>query len=73
MIDQMLPDDAVPMTAFDADSTIHFQSKMKNAPVWFCSFVASNTREKNVSARTGAYERRMATAHETVRRRQMDI
>ena len=32
--------------AFDADSTTHFQSKMKNAPEWFCSFVASNTREK---------------------------
>jgi hypothetical protein len=32
--------------AFDADSTLHFQAKMKNAPEWFCSFVASNTREK---------------------------
>jgi len=45
-IDLVLPDDAVPVTAFDAGSTTHFQSKMKNAPVWFCSFVASNTREK---------------------------
>ena len=45
-IDLLLPDDVVPVNAFDADSTIHFQSKMKNAPVWFCSFVASNTREK---------------------------
>ena len=45
-IDLVLPDDAVPVTAFDADSTTHFQSKMKNAPEWFCSFVASNTREK---------------------------
>jgi hypothetical protein len=33
-------------TAFDADSTVHFQAKMKIAPEWFCSFVASNTREK---------------------------
>ena len=45
-IDLVLPDDAVPVTAFDADSTTHFQSKMKNAPEWFCSFVASNKREK---------------------------
>lgn len=38
---------AVPAkTAFDADSTVHFQAKMKNAPEWFCSFIASNTREK---------------------------
>jgi hypothetical protein len=33
-------------TAFGADSTVHFQAKMKNAPECFCSFVASNTREK---------------------------
>ena len=45
-IDLLLLDDAVPVTAFDADSTTHFQLKMKKAPVWFCSFVASNTREK---------------------------
>ena len=45
-VDVVLPDDVVPVTPFDADSTIHFQSKMKNAPEWFCSFVASNTREK---------------------------
>ena len=45
-IDLVLPDDPVAATAFDADSTIHFQLKMKKAPVWFCSFVASNTREK---------------------------
>ena len=46
MIDLVLPDDVVPVIALDADSTTHFQSKMKNAPEWFCSFVASNTREK---------------------------
>ena len=32
--------------AFDASSTVHFQAKMSRAPVWFCSFVASNHREK---------------------------
>ena len=32
--------------AFDADTTMHFQTKMKKAPEWFCSFMASNTREK---------------------------
>ena len=32
--------------AFDADSTMHFQAKMSKAPEWFCSMVASNTREK---------------------------
>ena len=32
--------------AFDADSTLHFQAKMSKAPEWFCSMVASNTREK---------------------------
>ena len=32
--------------AFDADSTVHFQAKMGKAPEWFCSLVASNTREK---------------------------
>lgn len=32
--------------AFDADSTVHFQAKMSKAPEWFCSMVASNTREK---------------------------
>jgi hypothetical protein len=33
-------------TAFDADSTLHFQAKMKNAPEWFCSLVASSSHEK---------------------------
>ena len=32
--------------AFDATSTTVFQAKMKKAPVWFCSFLASNSREK---------------------------
>ena len=52
-LDFVLPSEAAvtaPSTpvkaAFDADSTLHFQAKMKNAPEWFCSFVASNTREK---------------------------
>lgn len=45
-IDLVLPDDAAPAVTFDADTTTHFQSKMKNAPEWFCSFVASNKREK---------------------------
>lgn len=33
--------------AFDPNSTAHFQSKMKRAPVWFVSIVASNHREKH--------------------------
>lgn len=37
---------AVPAPIFDADSTVHFQTKLKKAPVWFCSLLASNTREK---------------------------
>lgn len=52
-LDIVLPSEGVAETTpvpakagFDADSTVHFQAKMKNAPVWFCSFVASNTREK---------------------------
>ena len=32
--------------AFDADTTTHFQTRMKKAPEWFCSFMASNKREK---------------------------
>ena len=59
-LDMVLPDEpvrsgeaqtptlsAVPSaTEFDADSTMHFQAKMSKAPEWFCSMVASNTREK---------------------------
>ncbi|MBC7608549.1 MAG: hypothetical protein H7228_03080 [Polaromonas sp.] len=37
---------AVSAPAFDSDSTTHFQAKMTKAPEWFCSFMASNTREK---------------------------
>jgi len=32
--------------AFDPDSTTHYQVKMAKAPVWFCSFMASTSREK---------------------------
>lgn len=51
---------AVPPPAFDGDSTTHFQAKMSKAPVWFCSFVASNKREKHrfrdeLSAMRGAW------------------
>ena len=52
-LDFVLPSEAVGVpapvpakTKFDADSTVYFQAKIKNAPVWFCSFVASNTGEK---------------------------
>ena len=31
---------------FDPTQTTHYQAKMRKAPVWFCSFLASNTREK---------------------------
>ena len=34
-------------SAFDAASTTVFQAKMKRAPVWFCSFLAGNSREKS--------------------------
>jgi hypothetical protein len=33
-------------SGFDADSTLMFQAKMKKAPLWFCSFLAGNSREK---------------------------
>jgi len=32
---------------FDPDLTVVYQSRMRKAPKWFCSFLASNTREKN--------------------------
>jgi len=35
-----------PAPAFDSNSTAMFQTRMKRAPVWFCSFLASNSREK---------------------------
>ncbi|MFC5498239.1 hypothetical protein ACFPOE_11905 [Caenimonas terrae] len=37
---------ADPGTPFDASSTTVFQARMKRAPVWFCSFLAGNSREK---------------------------
>jgi hypothetical protein len=31
---------------FDGNTTAVFQAKMKKAPLWFCSFLAGNSREK---------------------------
>ena len=31
---------------FDGTSTTVFQAKLKRAPLWFCSFLAGNSREK---------------------------
>ncbi|MGZ5786098.1 MAG: hypothetical protein ACXWJM_09270 [Ramlibacter sp.] len=42
--DSQLP--AEPMVHFDAGSTTQFQAKLAKAPVWFCSMLAGNTREK---------------------------
>lgn len=46
--DVVLPPDAGADVAasFDASSTTVFQAKMKRAPLWFCSFLAGNSREK---------------------------
>ena len=33
-------------TGFDPTTTRHFQVKMRRAPVWFCSFLAGNSRER---------------------------
>jgi hypothetical protein len=47
--DIVLLDDPAPageVPAFDGSSTTHFQARMSRAPQWFCSFLASNTREK---------------------------
>jgi hypothetical protein len=33
--------------SFDADQTHVFQARMRKAPQWWCSFLASNSREKN--------------------------
>lgn len=33
-------------TGFDPNTTKHFQVKLKRAPVWFCSFLAGNSREQ---------------------------
>ena len=32
---------------FDGISTTQFQTRMRRAPAWFCSFLASNQREKH--------------------------
>lgn len=32
-------------TGFNAGETVRFQARMPKAPVWFCSFLASNQRE----------------------------
>ncbi|RZJ10499.1 MAG: hypothetical protein EOO54_21530 [Haliea sp.] len=38
---------AIATPGFDPNSTLHFQAKMNHkAPVWFCSFLAGNQREK---------------------------
>jgi hypothetical protein len=34
------------LSGFDGSATAMFQTKLKRAPVWFCSFLASNSREK---------------------------
>lgn len=47
--DIVLTDEPAPPAlapAFDSSSTTHFQAKLTKAPVWFCSFLASNSREK---------------------------
>ncbi len=46
--DIVLPPDGGSDTAapFDPSSTTVFQAKMKRAPLWFCSFLAGNSREK---------------------------
>jgi hypothetical protein len=33
-------------TGFDPNSTKHFEVKLPGAPVWFCSFLAGNSRER---------------------------
>lgn len=33
--------------AFDPELTLVYQSRITRAPKWFCSFLASNTREKS--------------------------
>jgi hypothetical protein len=51
-----LPDPSSPTTDteksgpppdFDPNKTLSYQSRMKRAPKWFSSFLASNSREKN--------------------------
>ena len=33
-------------SGFDPSSTNHFQVKLSRAPLWFCSFLAGNSREQ---------------------------
>jgi hypothetical protein len=33
-------------SGFDPNSTKHYQVKLRGAPVWFCSFLAGNSRER---------------------------
>ena len=47
--DVLLPMDPVTTDGggtFDGTSTTVFQAKLKRAPLWFCSFLAGNSREK---------------------------
>jgi hypothetical protein len=37
---------AAAVAPFDGNSTVQFQTRMKKAPVWFCSMLAGNHREK---------------------------
>lgn len=38
---------AVGAAAFDPDKTVSYQQRLRRAPGWFHSFLASNSREKN--------------------------
>jgi len=42
------PDPSAPAKKpdFDGETTTQFRIKLKKAPVWFCSFLAGNSREK---------------------------
>lgn len=47
---QVAPTDATKPGAgpvFDPDKTVSYQARMRRAPRWFHSFLASNSREKN--------------------------
>jgi hypothetical protein len=35
-----------PGSGFDPTTTTHFQAKLRGAPVWFCSLLAGNNRER---------------------------
>lgn len=41
------PASAPPAAAFDPDKTVSYQARLRRAPGWFHSFLASNSREKN--------------------------